>query len=300
MYLDDKIYLMIASSTHSTRGRVRRVSHRTAGRTQGPMTRLMSPGDLGELLKPFVFLDYFQINRFDGPGMADHPHSGLATHTTLLQGSFEYRDSTGKSGVLRPGSVEWMQAGGGVWHGGSPRRGEAVRGYQLWVALPPALEHAPARSEYVDAADIEGDGRVRVLLGRHGSVQSRVAEPSPMTYLHVRLQDGERWNYQPSTDHDVAWLAVNEGKLHVAGAVLHRELAVLEEGNDLVECRAEGLTELVIGSAAKHRYPLVCGYYSVHTSEAALIAGESGIRRVAEALGPAGLRSATEARAAAP
>ena len=36
--------------------RGRRVVARTAGRGHGPITRLMSPGDLGEQLKPFVFL----------------------------------------------------------------------------------------------------------------------------------------------------------------------------------------------------------------------------------------------------
>jgi redox-sensitive bicupin YhaK (pirin superfamily) len=193
-----------------------------------------------------------------------------------------------------------MQAGGGVWHGGTPLREDAVRGYQLWVALPPALEHAPARSEYLDAAEVPGDGRVRALLGRYGALVSRIAEPSPMTYLHVRLQDGESWRFQPGPGHDVAWVAVNAGKLHLAGAVLQREMAVLEEGNEAVECRAEGATEFVIGSATKHPHPLVCGYYSVHSSEAALIEGEAGIERIAKALGPRGLRAAIEARVAAP
>jgi redox-sensitive bicupin YhaK (pirin superfamily) len=165
------------------------------------------------------------------------------------------------------------------------------RGYQLWVALPRELELAPARSEYVDVSEVPGDGRVRVLLGAHGARKSRIVEPSPMTYLHVRLEDGETWAHQPAPGHDIAWLAVNAGKLHVAGAVLEREMAVFEEGNDPLELRAEGATELVLGTATKHPHPLVCGYYSVHTSAEALEEGEAGIRRVAEALGPGGLRA---------
>ncbi|GKT22443.1 hypothetical protein [Acidovorax sp. SUPP3334] len=39
--------------------RARAIVHRTRGTTHGPITRLMSPGDLGEWLKPFVFLDLF-------------------------------------------------------------------------------------------------------------------------------------------------------------------------------------------------------------------------------------------------
>jgi len=241
----------------------------------------MSPGDLGELAKPFVFLDYFEAPSSGGPQMADHPHSGIATHTTLLQGSVDYRDSTGKSGRLSPGSVEWMQAGGGVWHGGAMVPGDKVRGYQLWVALPASLEHRPAQSEYLEPSAIVTEGRVRVLLGRHGSLRSSIPDVSPMTYLHVRLQDGETWRYQPPRAHDVAWLAVNEGRLHAAGTTVARQMAVFEDGDGALELRAEGATELVLGSATKHPHPLVCGYYSVHTSEEALAIGEAGIRRIA-------------------
>jgi redox-sensitive bicupin YhaK (pirin superfamily) len=274
-----------ASSVAAVRSRTRGIAELAAGHTHGPLTRLMSPGDLGELVKPFVFLDYFEMARFDGPGMADHPHSGIATHTTLLQGSFDYRDSTGKSGRLSPGSVEWMQAGGGVWHGGDLVPEDRIRGYQLWVALPESLEHQPAFSQYLEPDAIPTDGRVRALLGSHGTLRSAIADVSPMTYLHVRLEDGETWRYQPPASHDVAWLAVNEGKLHVDGAVIARQMAVFEEGDDALELRAQGATELVLGSAAKHPYPLVCGYYSVHTSERALVAGEEGIRKVASRLG---------------
>lgn len=282
---------MIVSNHAALRSRVRTVTHRTVGHTQGPITRLMSPGDLGELVKPFVFLDYFEMKNARGPGMADHPHSGLATHTTLLEGRSQYRDSTGKSGTLLPGSVEWMRAGGGVWHGGDLLEGDTIRGYQLWVALPPALELSPAESQYIDARDIPSKDRVRVLLGRHGALVSPIAAPSPITYLHVRLEDGETWRYAPEPKHDVMWLAVNEGKLHVANATLKREMAVLEEGSEPIEVRAEGAVEFVVGAATKHAHPLVCGYYSVHTSPERLVAGEAGIGRVAAALGPRGLRN---------
>jgi redox-sensitive bicupin YhaK (pirin superfamily) len=55
---------------------------RTSGHRQGPATRLMSPSDLGELLRPFVFLDHFDTAEAPQSHAEDyrlHPHWGIAT-----------------------------------------------------------------------------------------------------------------------------------------------------------------------------------------------------------------------------
>ena len=245
---------------------VRAISVRSKGHRQGPVTRLISPNDLGELVKPFVFLDYFDAeSSADFPFVA-HPHSGIATHTTFLAGGVMYGDSTGATGTLEAGSVEWMQAGSGVWHWGAPEPGCSARGYQLWVALPPELELAPATSHYFEADLIDTDGTARILFGEYEALRSPISVPLPMTYLHVTLADGQSWTYTPAADHDLAWLAVHTGRLHTAGTVLHGEVAIFEDGNTPIELQAEGDTEFVIGSATRHPHPLVLGPSSVHTS----------------------------------
>jgi len=262
----------------------RPIAYRTRGHRQGPITRLMSPGDLGELVKPFVFLDYFEAPSAGRSGFPVHPHSGIATHTTLLAGSVTYADSSGKSGILSPGSVEWMQAGGGVWHGGGPAGDGPVRGFQLWIALPASLELAPARSEYIGPEAVPQAGTARLLLGSYGDLSSAIPYAEPVTYLHVQLRDGESWTYHPHPSHDVAWLAVARGQLLVDGAVLEREMAVFAEGAAPIELVARGEVELVIASATKHPHPLVTGSYSVHTSREALYRGEAGYAAVAKTM----------------
>jgi hypothetical protein len=102
-----------------------------------------------------------------------------------------------------------------------------------------------------------------------------------VTYLHVRLRDGERWTFEPHAGHDIAWLAVSRGHLIVAGAVVGLEMVVFEEANQPIEVIADGDVELVIASAVKHPHPLVTGMYSVHTSRENLVIGESGIEKAA-------------------
>lgn len=91
----------------------RKITHRTFGRHSGPAVRLMSPSDLGQILKPFVFLDYFDMQ---GPAFvgALHPHSGIATLSYLIEGRMDLIDPDGKTVALPGGGIEWMQAGRGM------------------------------------------------------------------------------------------------------------------------------------------------------------------------------------------
>jgi redox-sensitive bicupin YhaK (pirin superfamily) len=261
--------------------KARAIVHRTRGNSHGPITRLVSPGDLGQNLKPFVFLDLFGFEpKGEHKGFGMHPHSGIATLTFLIEGEVEYEDTTGKKGVLHAGGVEWMRAGNGVWHTGAPLIGSPVLGFQLWVALPAHEENAPAQSLYLGPSQIPREGPVQVLLGRYGAARSAIPAPASMNYLFVRLQDGERWRYVPPAGHTVAWVAVNAGLLDAGGSVRTGELAVFEESDEAIDFVARGDTAFVLGSAVKHPHELVTGYYSVHTSKTALERGEAEIQRI--------------------
>ena len=75
---------MTLSTTQSAPSRIAR---RTRGQTHGPVTRLMSPSDFGQLLKPFVFLDLFDNHGKPFSGFGLHPHSGIATLTYVMEGN---------------------------------------------------------------------------------------------------------------------------------------------------------------------------------------------------------------------
>jgi redox-sensitive bicupin YhaK (pirin superfamily) len=262
----------------------RAIVHRTKGHTRGPITRLMSPSDLGEVLKPFVFLD---LAIFDDGARAPmkllwHPHSGIATVTVVLDGAIRYADTTGKEGVLRKGSVEWMRAGNGVWHTGEAEPGHG-KVFQLWVALPPELENGPSASHYVNADDIPSAGPARVILGTYDGVKSPIDAP-PMTYLQVDLEAGQRWTFRPPKGHTVAWAAVSDGCVRSSSAIWTGEIVVFEPSEDPIDFVADSRSRFVIGSAPKHPHELALGYYSVHTSEEALQRGEAEIRRIGQIL----------------
>lgn len=273
----------------------RQVSYRTRGITHGPITRLMSPSDLGHLLKPFVFLDLFDLDLHDPRGgLTIHPHSGLATITVVAEGDLRFDDPSDGTGHLGYGGFEWMCAGNGVWHGKELSGGTSARarGFQLWIALRPELEHARADSQYVEAQHVPSTGPATVILGSYEGARSPARSPDGVTYLLVRLAAGSAWTFTPPASQPLAWLAVASGELAGATPAHTGEMLVFQPSPQAItlESSADAETLFVIGSAAPHPHDLHLGNYSVHTSADALAKGEANIERLRKLLIEAGDR----------
>lgn len=263
--------------------RARAIVIKTRGRPSGPVIRLMSPSDLGERLKPFVFLDYFEVNISVLDKAPVHPHSGIGTVTVITKGEMLFNDPNDGQGAIRYGGLEWMRAGGGAWHGDEMKAGasDTVQGFQLWVALPPELEGAPSQSQFIEAQFTPVVGPARVMIGEYAGAKSPAQSPADITYLLVTLDPGERWSFTPPEGHAVAFLSVASGSLSAGETVDGGELAAFQPGElpIAIEAGPQGAI-FVIGSAVPHRHDLVLGHYSVHTSAAALAAGKARIKAI--------------------
>jgi redox-sensitive bicupin YhaK (pirin superfamily) len=277
---EDKTATRPLAATAMTQTPLSRIARRTRGQSDGPITRLMSPSDFGRLLKPFVFLDLFDTQGKPFTGFGLHPHSGIATLTYVAEGSVSYQDTNGATGLLPAGGLEWMRAGGGVWHGGGSGKPGRTRGFQLWIALPPELELGPSESVYLSPEVVPHDGPARVLLGSYGAATSAIKVPSPMNYLAVHLKAGERWSFQPPAGHTVVWTALGMGSVLVPDELRQGELVAFRPSSGAIEFEAQSEAEFVLGSAVPHDYDLVLGSHSVHTSTKALREAEARISAI--------------------
>lgn len=261
----------------------RHVIYRTRGRVHGPVARMVSPSDVGEMIKPFVFLDLIDTQEALGrEGAGWHPHSGIATLTLAIEGRGRYAESTGQEGTMQAGDIEWMSAGAGVWHTGFAE--PPIKAFQLWIALPPERELAPAFSQHLSVSDIPLDGPARVLLGRSGEAVSPIDAPAGVNYFVVQLKAGQRWTYRPPRGYQLGWVAVMDGSLRSPDPVDKGELVVFDRSDAAITFEAEIDARFVLGTAIPHPHDLHLGYYSVHTSRAGLIEGEREIERIGREL----------------
>ena len=170
---------------------------------------------------PFLLLDDF---RQDDParyllGFPWHPHRGIETITYMLRGRAEHGDSLGNAGVIGPGEVQWMTAGGGIIHQEMPKGGEDGRmgGFQLWANLPASHKMMDPRYRDVKAGDIPevalpGGAKVRVICGAIGKVRGPVRDIiTDPEYLDVALPAGAEFVHPVKPGH-TAFAYVFEGK----------------------------------------------------------------------------------------
>ena len=266
-------------SSADVSARTRPIALLRSGRRYGPVTRLITPWDLGELTQPFLFLGYCEFAPGWQPLLAVHPQPGIATLTLLLSGTLEYRDATGNERTLTAGGFRWTTAGDGARYDGGHAVGEPLRALQLWMTLPAAPESTVAEGRYLAPHEVPEEGAVRVILGRFGRAHSALARAVPdINYFQVRLRDGERWRYVAPDRHNVTWLAVDRGEARLRqGERVHRgQIALFGDSPGVIELQADGETSFVLGSARRLAHPLMQDSPLIGATLTALTAAEAG------------------------
>ena len=199
-------------------------------------------------LDPFLMLDEFRSDDAGDyiAGFPDHPHRGFETVTYMLAGRMRHGDNQGNSGLLRPGSVQWMTAGRGIVHSEMPEQEDGLMwGFQLWVNLPARDKMGPPAYQDIDPERIpqvspSAGVTIRVVAGQAGGASGPVDAPATQpVYLDITLDQGASHEQALPAGHN-AFVYVYEGAIAIGDkTVAHGALGVLGEGS-AVHASAQG------------------------------------------------------------
>ena len=193
----------------------------------GFMVRRALPAAERRMVGPFIFWDEFGPSQFapgEGLDVRPHPHINLATITYLFEGEIFHRDTLGSAQAIRPGDVNWMNAGRGIAHSERTapelrKTGSPIAGIQSWIALPQAHEETdPFFVHYAEAElpTLEDSGaQVRVIAGTLCGKTSPVRTFWDMFYADVRLGAGASLPLDPAYDERGLYLV--GGEIEIAG-----------------------------------------------------------------------------------
>jgi redox-sensitive bicupin YhaK (pirin superfamily) len=154
-----------------------------------------------DLTDPFLLLDFFGSNNPEDylRGFPWHPHRGIETLTYLLKGRVDHEDSLGNAGTLRPGEIQWMTAGSGIFHQEMPRQqgsDKEMLGFQLWINLRKAEKFTKPTYRSINVEKIlkskSGKNEVKVIAGKFPGAEDSVLDSHPLsiTYFDVTSNGG--------------------------------------------------------------------------------------------------------------
>ena len=218
------------------------------------MTRVIATPQL-DSFDPFLLLDEFRSDDADDyiAGFPDHPHRGFETVTYMLAGAMQHKDNQGNTGLLGPGSVQWMTAGRGIVHSEMPQQEDGLMwGFQLWVNLPASDKMTDPRYQDISATDVPevqlgDDVTVRIVAGElegvRGPISGVATDPR---YFDVRVPAGGQVTI-PVPEFHSAFVYVYDGSIDIGDVTVTRgQIALLGAGETIGYRVGDGARCLVV------------------------------------------------------
>lgn len=164
------------------------------------------------MVGPFIFIDHMGPSTIGPDKYMDvdqHPHIGLSTLTYLLEGEIMHEDSIGSRQLITPGSVNWMTAGKGVTHtertpsANRDGRTIAMHGYQIWVALPKALEMMDPEFHHIPGKELPRWGNSKAIFTLVAGEAFGKRSPVPVHSELFMVEVVAREDYEMKVDGEV-------------------------------------------------------------------------------------------------
>lgn len=241
-------------------------------------------GRFGDRMNPFYLMDFNPEYHFTPTtvprGVDVHPHRGFETVTIAYKGSVAHNDSTGNSGVINPGDVQWMTAASGILHKEYheteyAKKGGAFEMVQIWVNLQKkykmsAPKYQAILSEQKGRFELDnGMGSILVIAGDYKGIKGPAQTFSPVEMYDIRLnENGETELNLPSTFN--TGILVIEGEITVNETSTARQHQYVQFKNDdgEIKIKAPKNSILLLLSAEPINEPIAAyGPFLMNTKE---------------------------------
>ena len=172
-------------------------------------------------------------------GFGTHPHNNMEIVTYVLDGALAHRDSIGSEGVIRPGEIQQMSAGTGIYHSEfNASASEPVHLLQIWVE--PSKRGVPPNYNQKAISVADNPGKLVAIAtpdGRDGSLPW-VADAD---LLAAHLDAGDEVEHS-FVEREHGWLQVGKGSVQVNGLELRQGdgVAISNEAHIRITAGADG------------------------------------------------------------
>jgi len=164
-------------------------------------------------------------------GFGMHPHRDMEIITYVLSGAVQHSDSMGNSGIIKPGDVQRMSAGTGIFHSEINPLPEELYLYQIWIM--PKMKNVTPTYEQKRFEDSEKKNRLQLVASPDGADGSVTIGQD--TKLFASLLDAGKSVSHSVENGRALWVQCVSGKLSVNGVeIATGDAAAITDESQLV------------------------------------------------------------------
>lgn len=149
-----------------------------------------------------------------GGGFETHEHKDMEIITYVMKGAIEHKDSTGSSGVIRPGEVQRMTAGSGIAHSEfNHHKDKQTHLLQIWIfprvkGLKPGYEQKSFKEKF-------GKNSFTLVASHNAKSGSLLIHQDVDLYVG-NIAKGKELVFSNASDRSY-WIQVCSGEVSVKG-----------------------------------------------------------------------------------
>ncbi|WP_316802212.1 pirin family protein [Pedobacter nototheniae] len=242
------------------------------------------PGGYEINMSPFFLLDYGSKIEFSARkeprGVGVHPHRGFETVTIAYHGAVAHHDSSGNSGIIYPGDVQWMTAASGILHKEYHEEAYSLTGgpfqmVQLWVNLPAKDKMSKPKYQAIKQSEMavfnlpDNGGKIEVIAGKYQNIKGSASTFTPIEVYNARLNKGGKAKLTFPADFNTGFVII-EGAIKINDtdeAKVNDFVHFSNEGQEITIDALENSVILVLSGAPIHEPIKQYGPFLMNTEE---------------------------------
>jgi len=211
-------------------------------------------------MNPFFLMDYGSKIEFSARkeprGVGVHPHRGFETVTIAYHGAVAHHDSSGNSGIIFPGDVQWMTAASGILHKEYHEEAYSLTGgpfqmVQLWINLPAKDKMSKPKYQAVKQADMakfilpDNGGNIEIIAGSYQGITGNASTFTPIELYNARINKGGKASFNFASNFNTGFMIV-EGSVKINGTELAQVDSFIHFKKEGEEVSLEALENSVV------------------------------------------------------
>jgi len=205
----------------------------------------------------FSFANYFDRNKMNfgvlrvlnddkiapGTGFDEHPHDNMEIITLVTKGELTHKDSLGHSSVIKPGDVQVMSAGSGIYHSEFNLSEETLELFQIWIF--PDRENVVPRYAQKNFSKDQFLNNFKTIVGPNdGENELWIHQNAWISVL--QSENAALFDYEIKAGKNAVYIFVESGSITIEGEVLNKRDAIGISNSQSITIETEGPAKVFV------------------------------------------------------